>query len=268
MTIRRIRTGACVGLVLAWSLPAAAVQTPQYDVPYVGLQTSVLSPDSVRNSDAVSGGFALHGGWPLASGNAAIELRFSDHEMRRKLDDSSNYQTSLLFLDYVHDFGTSVRGGGGFFSGTKFFVLAGLGLVQEDSYGEKGNYLGLAGGAGALVPLGFRGWAIRLAGRAQVEMNGDLCDEAAATAGRCSDQADFLTDYMFEAGLQIPLTIFFEKPKPVAAAEDCPIAVVDPDAPPRKDCVADSDRDGVSDESDACPGSQPGSPVDAKGCAR
>jgi hypothetical protein len=58
------------------------------------------------------------------------------------------------------------------------------------------------------------------------------------------------------------------KPKKVAPAEDCPIAVVDPDAPARKDCVADSDRDGVPDESDQCPGSQAGSPVDVSGCAR
>jgi OmpA-OmpF porin, OOP family len=261
-----IRLRALAVAALAWCAPLAAVQTPQYDVPYLGAATSVLSPDRVRNSDAVSGGFALRGGWPLAAGTA-VELRFSDHEMRRKLDNSSNYQTSL-FVDYVRDFGTTARGEGGFLRGTKFFVLGGVGLVREDSYGDQGDYVGLAAGAGALIPLGFRGWAIRLDGRAQAQINGDLCNDANTAAGRCTRQADYLLDYMFEAGLQIPLTMFFARPPPVAPAEECPVAVVDPDAPPRADCVADSDRDGVPDESDQCPGTPPGSPVGAAGCPR
>lgn len=261
-----MRIRAVAVLALAWSAPLLAVQTPQYDVPYVGGATSLLSPDSVRDADAVGGGYALFGGWPLDSGRSAIEVRLIDQGMRRP-DGEENYQSSL-FVDYVYDFGTSVKGEGGFFSGTKFFVLGGIGAVREDSYGTPGTYAGVAAGAGALIPLGFRGWAIRLDGRAQVEMNDELCTGNGAAPGFCTDQASYLVDTMIQAGLQIPLTMFFEKPKPVEAAEDCPIAVVDPNAPPRKDCVADSDRDGVPDESDQCPGSAVGSPVDVSGCAR
>jgi len=251
---------------LAWTLPAAAVQTPQYDVPYLGGAASVLNPDAARASDAVSGGLAFFGGWPLDA-NTTIELRLIDQEMRRNVDNEPNYQTSL-FADYVHDFGTSVRGEGGFFSGTKLFVLAGLGIVREDSYGDPGTYGAAAAGAGALIPLGFRGWAIRAEGRAQIEMNDELCTGSGTAPGYCTDEASYLVDTMIQAGLQIPLTIFFTKPKQVAPAEDCPIAVVDPNAPPRQDCVADSDRDGVPDESDQCPGSQPGTQVDISGCPR
>ena len=259
------RNRVLAGMALLWSLPLAAVQTPQYDVPYVGGATSLFKPDSVRNADAIGAGYAIFGGYPLESGGA-IELRLIDQGMRRKLDKNENYQSSL-FADYVHDFGTSVRGAGGFFSGTKLFVLAGLGIVREDSYGDPGTYFGVAAGGGALIPLGFHGWAIRLDGRAQGEMNKDLCNTANANAGYCTGEASFLVDYMLQAGLQIPLTVFFDKAKPVAAAEDCPIAVVDPDAPPRKDCIADSDRDGVADDADQCPSSTPGSAVDAAGCA-
>ena len=262
----RTRIAAIVAVVLAWSVQAGAVQTPQYDVPYVGVAVSVLNPDKVRAADAVSGGYALLGGWPLASGHTALEVRLIDQEMRRQKDKESNFQSSL-FVDYVYDFGTSVRGAGGFFSGTKLFVLGGLGVIQEDAFGDKGTYGGAALGAGALIPLGFRGWAIRLDGRAQAEMNKDLCDSDAAANGFCEGEASFLLDYMLAAGLQIPLTIFFEKPAAVEAAEDCPIAVVDTETG-RKDCAADSDRDGVADEADQCPGSAPGSPVDASGCAR
>lgn len=260
------RIRAFAALALLWSLPLAAVQTPQYDVPYAGVATSLLSPDSVRDADAIGGGYALFGGWPLESGRGAIEVRFIDQGMRRP-DNQENYQSSL-FADYVFDFGTSVKGEGGFFSGTKVFVLAGLGVVREDSYGDPGTYFAGAAGAGVLVPLGFRGWAIRLDGRAQVEMNDELCTGSGTPPGYCTDEASYLVDTMLQAGLQIPLTVFFEKPKKVAPAQDCPIAVVDPDAPPRQDCVADSDRDGVPDASDQCPGSQPGQPVDVSGCAR
>ena len=259
------RIRAVAVLALAWNAPLAAVQTPQYDVPYAGAATSLLSPDSVRDSDAVGGGYAIFGGWPLDA-NTAVEVRLIDQGMRRP-DNEENYQSSL-FADYVYDFGTSVKGEGGFFSGTKFFALAGLGVVREDSYGSPGTYAAGAAGAGALIPLGFRGWAIRLEGRAQIEMNDELCTGPSQPPGYCTDEASYLVDTMIQAGLQVPLTIFFEKPKKVEAAEDCPIAVVDPDAPPRKDCVADSDRDGVPDESDQCPGSATGTAVDISGCAR
>ena len=259
------RIVAIAAAAALWSLSAPAVQTPQYDVPYLGAAASVLSPDKVRASDAVGGGYAIVGGWPLASGQTAIEVRLIDQEMRRQRGKEANFQTSL-FVDYVYDFGTSVRGEGGFFSGTKFFALAGLGVIQEDAFGEEGTYGGVAVGAGALIPLGFRGWAIRLDGRAQGEVNGDLCDNNAVTNGFCESEASYLLDYMVAAGLQIPLTMFFKPPPPVEPAEDCPIAVVDP-ATGRSDCASDSDHDGVSDEADQCPGTQSGMRVDAAGCA-
>lgn len=248
---------------LLWCLPAAAVEAPHYEVPYLGGGASILNPDAARASDAVSGGLTLFGGWPLDA-NSAIELRLIDQEMRRNIDNEPNYQSSL-FVDYVYDFGTKVRSGG-FLAGTKLFVLAGLGLVQEDAFGNEGNHVGAAVGGGALVPLGFYGLALRLDGRAQAEQNDELCDAAAVQAGFCEKETDLFIDYFFSASVQVPLTIFFEKPKPVDAAEDCPVAVVGVDAPPRADCVADSDRDMVPDEADQCPGTPPGTAVNAQGC--
>lgn len=260
------RNRAMAALALLCSLPAAAVETPHYEVPYVGGGISILNPDAARASDAVSGGLAFFGGWPLDA-NSAVELRLIDQEMRRNVDNEPNYQTSL-FADYVHDFGTTARGAGGFLRGTKLFVLAGLGLIQEDAFGEEGNYYGVSVGGGALVPLGFYGLGLRLEGRAQAEMNDELCDAAAVQAGFCEKEADLFVDYFLSASVQVPLTIFFQKPRPVADAEDCPVAVVDVDAPARADCIADSDRDMVPDESDQCPGTPPGTTVDAQGCPR
>lgn len=253
-------------LSLLWSLPIAAVNTPQYGVPYFAAAASTLSPDSVRRSDAVGGGYQLMLGYPLGSGHEAVEVRLIDHEMRRQLDNSSNYQTSV-FADYIYDFGTSVKGTGGFFSGSKLFLFAGIGLIEEDSYGEKNIFYGPDAGAGALIPLGFKGWAIRVEGRVQGQINKDTCDQAAVQANQCEDEASFLIDYMLAAGLQIPLTIFFDRPPPVKPAKDCPLGVVDP-ASVRRDCATDSDHDGVPDGSDQCPGSAMGREVNSAGCAK
>lgn len=261
-----MRIGMKLGAVLAlgWSLPLGAVQVPLYDVPYAGGGISTLKPDSARNADAVGGGYSLYGGWALSSGHEAVELRLIDQGMRRKADGESNYQSSL-FVDYVYDFGTTSREGG-FLSGTKFFGLAGIGAVREDSYGNPGTYAGVALGGGALLPLGFYGLALRLDGRAQAEQNEDLCTAQNVAAGFCTSEKSLLIDYMFQASVQVPLTFFFKTPAAVAPAEDCPIAVVDP-ATGRKDCGSDADHDGVADAADQCPRTESGTAVDAQGCS-
>ena len=52
----------------------------------------------------------------------------------------------------------------------------------------------------------------------------------------------------------------------MGSAPDCKLAVVDPNTG-RKDCVADSDRDGVPDTLDRCPGTPAATQVDPYGCA-
>lgn len=260
----------CAAALALWSLAATAVEPPFYEVPYLGANVGGMTPDSVRNSSVVGGGYHVFGGWPLKGyGHSAIELRLLDYQMRRKVDKGPNYQTSL-YADWVYDFGSSVQDASGFFRGTKFFLNAGLGLTREDSYGNPGVYFGADAGGGLLVPLGFKGWAVRIDGRAQFENNGDLCTSKNVAQDFCSKETSHLIDYIFGVGLQIPLTIFFDKPREVAQVEDCPIAVVDP-ATGRRDCGAkgaDGDGDGVADTEDKCPNTTAGFRVDAQGCAR
>ena len=263
----RSRVLALAGLL--WAAPTLAVTTPQYPVPYLGGGASTLSPDSVRKSDAVGGGYQVFLGFPvqwLTEGQEAFEIRLLDHQMRR-VDGKDNFQTGLS-ADYVYDLGSSVQEVG-FFSGTKLFALAGLTFVQEDNFGVKQNVYGLSGGLGLLIPLGFKGWGIRLDGRVQAENNSKTCDSTAVSAGLCESEASNLIDYFFSAGLQIPLTMFFDKPKPLPPPkEDCPVSVVDPDSPESDKCAADGDRDGVPDGDDQCPGTAVGQPVDERGCSR
>jgi OmpA-OmpF porin, OOP family len=256
---------------LAASAPALAVTTPQYPVPYLGGAVSTLSPDSVRKSDDVGGGYQLWLGFPiqwLTDDREAIEVRLLDHQMRREVDKSDNFQTGLS-ADYVYDLGSTAQRVG-FLSGTKLFALAGLTYVQEDNFGQKQNVFGASGGVGLLIPLGFKGWGVRLDGRVQAEKNGETCNEAAVNNNPplCEAAASYLIDYMFSAGLQIPLTIFFDRPKPVPPAKDCPVSVVSPESGRSDECAADGDRDGVPDGSDHCPGTAAGQPVDERGCSR
>lgn len=60
-------------------------------------------------------------------------------------------------------------------------------------------------------------------------------------------------DLVLSVGIQLPM-------KPAAAPPPAPVAVVAPAAPP------DADGDGVADDMDRCPGTQPGIKVDQFGC--
>lgn len=260
-----VKSGALAATVLAWSGAAQAVTTPQYPVPYLGGGPSALSPDSARNADAVGGGYQLYGGLPvdwLSEGREAVELRLFDHQMERKNDGEPNYTTAFT-LDYVYDFGSRVKSEG-FLRGSKLFVMAGGGLARESNFGEEGTYLTANAGGGLMIPLGFKGWAVRIDGTLQMVSNKDACNAANVAAGFCDSEASRFTDFFVAAQLQIPLTIFFERPKELPPPKECPVAVVGEQQ--RSDCAADSDRDGVPDGQDQCPGSTMGDAVDAAGC--
>lgn len=261
--IRAIAKSAAVMAVL-WCGSAAAVTTPQYGVPYFGIGPSAITPDSVRKSSAVSGGYQIYLGMPvdwLKTGREAIELKLLDHEMVR-FDDEPNYTTALA-LDYIYDLGNRSTGEG-FLTGTKFFVGAGGSLVRESNFGQNGTYFAANLSSGLLFPLGFKGWAIRADARVQFENNADACSDANTALGYCEKTTSLLMDTFLSAQLQIPLTIFFDKPKPLPPPTECPITVVGDQT--RPDCATDSDRDGVQDGQDECPGSTAGDAVDARGC--
>lgn len=239
-----------------WVLPASAVNTPNYPIPYFGVAASYLLTDGVRKSDNGSG-YQITFGVPLEKGGAAIEVRLFDYGYKR-FDREKNFQTGL-FVDYVTDFGRA--GEADFFSSIKPFVHLGIGFVEEDTFAEKHLHFGGNLGGGFLIPVGSNGWALRLDGRVQGQLNKESCKGPPT----CESQADFLVDYQVNLGLQIPLTLFFDRPVRMEPVKDCPVAVVNPETG-RSDCEADSDRDGVPDMLDQCPGTPSGTEVDQRGC--
>lgn len=254
----QIRLVACAAAL--WTMPAAAVNTPNYQIPYFGAAAGFLVTDGVRKSDD-GGGYQISIGVPLENSQHAVEIRLFDYAYKR-FDREKNFQTGL-FVDYVTDFGRPDAGKAGFFSGAKPFAMIGVGFVEEDTFADKHLHFGGNVGAGVLVPLGFNGWALRFDGRIQGQLNKESCKGPPF----CEKQANFLVDYQMALGLQIPLTWFFDRPVAIEAAEECPVAVVNAETG-RRDCAQDSDRDGVGDPRDECPGTASGSAVNRQGCPR
>jgi OOP family OmpA-OmpF porin len=246
-------------IAAAWTLPAAAVNTESYEIPYFTFGPTFFQPDSVRNSDNGLG-YQVMFGMPFESDpKKALEVRFFDYGYKRHFDGLKNYQTGI-FVDYGMDFGT-FGNADSFVGGTKPFVSGGIGAIQEDAFGDKHLHVGADLGGGLLTPIFFKGWAIRLEARVQGQSNSQTCKGAPT----CTGSASYLVDYQVNLGLQMPLTIFWDRKIPVAPAPECPLKVVNPETG-RTDCAGDADGDGVPDAKDQCPGTSPGIPVDKKGC--
>lgn len=232
----------------AFATPVLAVNNEGTSGNYVvGLGVYEIN-DAKRDADNGFGG-QLTFGVPLQINGGSIEISYYDVGRDRPLDDRSDYQTALL-VNYVQDFGA--------FSVFKPFLSAGIGGVQEDVLGEKHTHLGLNAGFGTLVSLPWYGLAVRAEANALVHDNNKRSEPA---------DKDILADYRVMLGLQVPLmwagaAIASDVPAPIEA---CELSIVDPTTG-RRDCAADSDRDGVSDGVDQCPGTEPGAAVNEVGC--
>jgi OmpA-OmpF porin, OOP family len=258
--MRKALWGALLGCSAVWTGQVAAVNTENYDIPYVGAMGSYVLPDSVRSNDGGYGFTALIGmplgDWfPIAG--SAVELSFFDNSLKREIDGNDNYQTGIM-LDWVKDFGLYGWPKDGVMSWApdfKPFSILGLGAAQDDVLGDKHGVLAFEGGLGVIASLPWYGWAVRT----DVRFVGQVNDQSVP-------DHDLLLDYHFNLGLQIPLTPFFDRTLAVAPAKECDVAVVNP-VTGRSDCATDSDHDGVPDSLDKCPGSAAGTQVDANGCS-
>jgi OmpA-OmpF porin, OOP family len=244
-----MRHGWCVAALVALGA-GGAVRAQDDTVPYLGLAAQHLLTDDARGADDGLG-FQLSLGVPLR-GASSLEVRVFDVGYERAIG-GQDVQTGL-FVDWVRTLGP-FGGEAGFAPAiTPFFVL-GAGLVREDIQGSRDTYPGASAGAGLLVPLGWRGLALRFDARVQPQLN----DQSAPGASS-------LLDYQLNLGLQLPLDRLAEPPVELPPPVECPLAVVDPRTG-RTDCLADTDGDGVADANDECPGTRPGTAVDQRGCA-
>lgn len=246
-----------------FALPAQAVHTDTYRIPYLGFGLSYLGADTSRKTDDGSG-YQITIGIPLKSSqNKALEISIFDYALTRTQDGDDNFSTGVM-LDYVRDYG--LLGHSGSFLRAKPYWLVGGGFAEEDSFGEKNLHLSVNAGAGFYFPTRFYGWGIRTEARIRAELNDETCATSNLGTGVCTETVSTpVTDYMFTVGLQIPLAWFFDRDIPITNEPECEVRVVNADSG-RSDCAADSDRDGVADPRDQCPSTPPATAVDAVGC--
>ncbi|MDD3762232.1 MAG: OmpA family protein [Nevskiales bacterium] len=248
---------SAAAIATVWMGSAHAVSADDQEAPYIGGAYLFEIPDSARDSE-VGQGFQAQFGWPLSGygfDRWAAEVTLHTLSRDRDIDGKSDYQTGLM-LDLVYDFGMygwdeSNPNAPRF----KPFVLAGLGVVQDDVRGDDHNHFGINVGGGALFPLDWHNLAARFEGRILAQDN-----------DKSVPSEDLLIDYRLTFGLQWAIGGYVAASEPVIApVEDCELAVVDP-VTGRSDCGLDSDRDGVLDSLDQCPSTQEGATVDARGC--
>lgn len=213
-----IRPLFAAALLLAPQVQAA--EAPNY----FGVLGEYVSPDSSR--DAKQGaGVALFYGIPL-SPTVAVELRGSDHFLRRSSDRQYDFFYSLgVDLRLAHDYG-----------GFEGYLIGGLGGSYEDYLSDQTvrPYADL--GAGLLLPTPYTNLALRGEARYHAVYNKDNRNDRS------------YGDVLANLGLQFS----FGSGSNAAVSNE-----------PR---LLDSDDDGVIDTRDRCPGTATGLTVDGQGC--
>jgi OOP family OmpA-OmpF porin len=224
------------GLFAVAGLVAAAPAGAEGDW-YTAVMGSYVDPDTDRRLDD-GFGLALVAGTPL-SGGASGELNLFAHQ--------ADLQAGT---DDVQVFGV---GGDVLFHGEAGFVqpflLAGVGVTREsasagDDTAPFGNVgLGFMAGRTAAMPFGLR-----------AEVRFYIVD-----VDTLPQEEHAARDVRVNVGM-----VFGGAAKPVKVAAQPPPPTAPPPSmePPR-----DSDRDGVMDGTDRCPGTAPGVTVDSTGCA-
>jgi OOP family OmpA-OmpF porin len=125
------------------------------------------------------------------------------------------------------------------------YIGVGVGAIRTQVAGVNTSYPAAEAAIGFATQVTDNGTSVKAEARYQF----DAFDDA-GTAGVTE-----YGDWIVGVGLQVP---FGDKPNPKAtSAYDGPVSIA----------VIDSDRDGIADANDACPGTAAGQRVDAVGCA-
>lgn len=230
-----------IALALALSVAGTgAVLAADYSkATYGAVMGSYTDPDKDRDADYGIGGQVVFLGLPLTD---HLNLEFSGFgtSLDRDSDGRDDAQVGLG-LDLMAPL---TKGP------VRPFLLAGFGGMYEElgtALDKKNTSPYLNFGAGVLISL-----TDRLSARAEARWVADYNDQVKAGT-------DSLGDWRYNLGLQYA----FGKP---VAPPPAPVAAAAPPPPPPPAPPADSDKDGVIDTADKCPGTPVGVKVDANGC--
>lgn len=227
-----------LALALGIAGTGAAAAADYSKTTYGAVMGSYTIPDNDRDAEFGIGGQVVFLGLPL-SDYLNLEVSGFGTSLDRDSDGKEDAQLGLGL-----DFLVPLDDGR-----VRPFLLAGFGGVYEE--------LGTALDTKTLSPyLNFGGGLLvsltdRLSARAEARWVSDYNDEVAAGV-------DSLGDWRFNLGLQYAFGAPTAPPAPPVVAKAPP--------PPAPLPPPDSDKDGVIDSLDKCPGTPAGVKVDASGC--
>lgn len=242
MAVGKLIVGAAVGLAFVSMASAEGVfgdaetrvleETRHHDA-YVSVQGLFIQQDEERNEhDDEGDGFRFIYGHYLSE-HWVWEAQFSRAVLETGVDGATDFYQYQLGTDFLYRFGDR--------DGASAFVLAGLGVVEDDVYPDADDDTNAYGNIG----LGF--------------VTGDLGRSGAKIRAESrythSEFQEGLQDWQFGLGLEIPLGLT----RSVTHIETRHLA-----APAVSN---DTDGDGVSNSRDRCPNSLAGAQVDTYGCA-
>lgn len=248
-----------VGLLLACGLVSAATaDDAPLGAPTLSIGGLYEFPDSHRDSDDGYGGHVTLN-LPLRS-RPGEGIEFDFYGLKRDADAGATDTQMGLFANYTKGFGLygwdQDDGVERYLPSFSPYGLLGFGVVRDDVANDEHYVPALDAGLGLAFPLGSRGLALRTEARVIGQFNSDSVPDQ-----------DFLIDVQLRIGLTFALGApAAESVSDNEPAKECGLAVVDP-VTGRSDCSVDSDRDGVTDNADLCPGTVAGTPVDLNGCA-
>ncbi|MDP3295657.1 MAG: OmpA family protein [Nevskia sp.] len=231
--MRNTALALALGLVCTGSATAADYSKTTYGA----VMGSYTSPDNDRDADYGIGGQVVFLGIPL-SDHLSLEFSGFGTRLDRESDGKDDAQLGLgvdLMVPLVK-------------GPVRPFLLAGFGGAYEElgtALDDKTVSPYVNFGAGMLFAL-----SDRLSARAEARWISIFNDDV--TPG-----VDSLGDYRFNLGLQYAFGAPAAPPPPPVVAKAPP-----PPPPP----PPDSDKDGVIDSLDKCPGTPAGVKVDASGC--
>lgn len=220
---------SAAGVLAALALSPLAHADENGNGKYIGAMPIYVFPDSGRNVDDGIGGRGYFG-LPLGG----VNLEFNAFGYNQDRDAGGTDEAWGGGIDLMAPLAS-----GAF----RPFVLIGGGYIGEyiNDTGRDNNGYANAG-LGALIRLSDR-WDLRAEGRYVAVF---------------SDRTDLPDDRMDDVHAGLGLQYNFATPEPLPPPA--------PPAPPPPLPPADSDRDGVLDPSDRCPGTPAGVQVDTTGC--
>lgn len=256
--MNKCAAGLMLSCLACFTAPAAWADEAATASPSISAGGLYEFPDNARDSDnGVGGSLSYH--YPLQSRpGEGIEIDF--YGLQRDREAGGSDTQFGLFANYTKGFGLygwdGEAGVERFLPSFSPYALVGLGVIRDDVDNDDTYAPALDAGLGLMFPLPWRGIALRTEARVIGQFNDkSVADES------------FLLDWQLRVGLSVPLwagsssSVLDKTP-----AKECGLAVVDP-VTGRTDCSVDSDRDGVQDNADLCPGTPAGTPVDLNGCA-